>query len=55
MKIGIFARKLMESKCRYRNYCKIFDPDSDICIKHGGMYYAYDKPAGCFRRFKEKK
>ena len=42
-------------RCKYRKTCELFDEESDICTKTGGMYYDdLTVGAGCYRDLEEK-
>jgi len=36
------------NKCHYRNHCRAYIKSS-LCDKDGGMFYAWDRPGGCYR------
>ena len=42
------------SKCKYYKRCKHADKEAPCCTEDCGMYYSYDKPAGCYIQMAEK-
>ena len=42
-------------KCKYCKKCKLYNDNSNTCMKTGGMYYAdATEPAGCYKKMEEK-
>lgn len=42
-------------KCKFRQQCKWYDPESLTCNRNGGMYYEdITRPAGCYVRMEEQ-
>ena len=44
----------MKIKCKFWKKCPLYDKESVVCNRDGGMYYAWDRPAGCYRELQEK-
>jgi len=42
------------SKCDYYKKCPHYEEDSVVCNEDCGMYYAWDKPAGCYYQMAER-
>ena len=36
------------SKCRFWKICPMYMQDSATCNESGGMYYDWNRPAGCY-------
>jgi len=41
-------------KCKYWKKCSYYRKNSETCNKDGGMYYNWDKPAGCYIEMEKK-
>ena len=41
-------------KCKFWKKCKLYDKDNPVCTEDGGLYYGWDRPAGCYRYNEEK-
>ena len=47
--------KLFNSTCKFWKECKFYNKESNVCTETAGMYYDYDRPAGCYRNMIEEK
>lgn len=47
-------KRISEVKCKYADVCKNYDSSSFVCNKDGGMYYGWNRPAGCYIQMEEK-